>query len=131
MASVKIWEARRQVIGKTNDTYSRNVFIIVHWFDYPWTEVFNRLLAPCLKPPNFREGLDTIWILWVSEDITVWSSKVGEWLNFKFGSFDPDKVDNDGLRSIQDIETHFLDCIGYTRGSPFLFGFDTSDDEAD
>jgi hypothetical protein len=131
LAAGQIENARGQIVRKTSGRYARNVFLIIHFLDYSWVEIFSIFLAPHLAPLTISEDIDAVWVLWVPDEITVWSSQMNDWLNFKFGSLDPDKGSADGIDNIHDAEQYFFKRIGYTGGTPFMWSFKSSDDSSD
>jgi hypothetical protein len=130
-AAGQIEKAESQIVRKTSDRYSRNVFVVVHFLDYSWVEVFSLFLAAHLKPLTLSKDIDSVWVLWVPDEITVWSSNLNDWLNFKFGSLDPNKGSADDVDNIQDAEQYFFERIGYSGGSPFVWDFKSSDNNSD
>ena len=129
-----ISSARKQLHRK-NSADSKNIFIVMHLFDHMIAEGFNAVIAPLLDPLSGVEDIDTVWVLWPFEHLTVWSSERSEWTELLFSgvlsrstTVPPAELDDlerelDGLTILQGAEQYFLTRIGHTGGSPYLFGF--------
>jgi hypothetical protein len=131
--------ARDQLHRKTNAETSRNIFLVIHLFDYFIAECMQPVLGPLLDPLPAIEGVDTVWVLWPLEHLTVWSNEQRAWTDLVFNvghpEFfnvgDPDLVFNvgdpeaetapDEMDALQDAEDYFLARVGHAGGSPYLF----------
>lgn len=134
-AGPSLLKARNQLIGKTSAATSRNAFLVMHMFDHMITEAMSAVMAPLLDPLTGVEDLDTVWVLWPLEHLTVWSSERSEWTELLFSgvlsnsiTVPPPELDDleaelGDLSVLQAAEQYFLTRIGYTGGSPYLYGF--------
>ena len=129
--------ARDQLQRKTNEETSRNIFLVIHLFDYFVAESMRPVLGPLLHPLPDIGGVDTVWVLWPLEHLTVWSTEQRAWTDLLFNiGRDPEAEsapDDDDLDVLPDAENYYLTCVGHTGGSPYLFhisaGGDTDEDE--
>ena len=129
--------ARDQLQRKTNGETSRNIFLVIHLFDHFVAESMRPILGPLLDPLPDIEGVDSVWVLWPLEHLTVWSTEQRAWTDLLFNiGRDPEAEpapDDDDLDVLQDAEDYYLACVGHTGGSPYLFhisaGEDTAGDE--
>jgi hypothetical protein len=117
--------ARDQLQHKTNEDTSRNIFLVIHLFDYFVAESMHPILGPLLHPLPDIEGVDTVWVLWPLEHLTVWSAKQHSWTDLLFNTGgDPEAEpipDHDDLDVLQDAENYYLASVDHTGGSPYLF----------
>ncbi len=116
-------EARDQLHRKTNAETSRNIFLVIHLFDYFVAECMQpSILGPLLDPLPDIEGVDTVWVLWPLEHLTVWSNEQRAWTDLLFNAGDPEaETAPDEMDALQDAEDYFLARVGHTGGSPYLF----------
>lgn len=115
-------------LSEVRDADTRHIFLLVHPFDQLALEVIEEpLVAAVLQPPAGLQGVDFLWVLWVPDQLTVWSVADESWCQMIFSAFDPECPPTDsGWRSIlQTAEERFLFTIKYTSGSPYLFGTET------
>jgi hypothetical protein len=124
-----ILRARKQLLRKTSRAYSRNVFLIVDPIDHITVELFSAVTGPYLKPLRDFPDLDTVWVHWPTEKITVWSKKANRWFNGVVGSRFPLREGVDRFISIQDVERYFLEQIGYPGQPPFVVNLKARDDD--
>ena len=115
-----------QLRTKTSPGQSPNAFLVIHPFDGLAAELIEEvIIAPHLMALD-RSEVDTVWVLWAPEHLTVWSRVKRRWADFLFSAFDSEAdeelVDLHERGLLQGVEEYFLDAIGHTRGSPFLFG---------
>ena len=117
--------ARDQLQQKTTAGTSRNIFLVVHLFDYLVAESMRPILGPSLSPLADIEGVDSVWVLWPLEHLTVWSTERHAWTDLLFNTgrvrgaeSAPDDTELDVL---QDAENYYLASVGHTGGSPYLF----------
>jgi hypothetical protein len=76
---------------------------------------------PALK---YLDRLDSVWVLWVPDHLTVWSRKEQGWKDFIFSAFDPDAAVDAALMEpsvLQAAESRFLEMTGVSGGSPYRF----------
>jgi hypothetical protein len=99
-ASPVLRRARDQLQRKTNAETSRNIFLVIHLFDYFVAESMRPILGPLLDPLPDIEGVDTVWVLWPLEHLTVWSTEQRAWtdLMFNIGGYRRRRVENRGRR---------------------------------
>lgn len=126
--------ARDQLQRKTRAGTSRNIFLVIHLFDYLVAESMRPILGPLLSPLADIEGVDSVWVLWPFDHLTVWSTERRAWtdLLFNIGGYpaaEPSPGDDD-LDVLQDAEDYFLACVGHTGGSPYLFHISADEDSA-
>ena len=115
--------ARDQLHQHTNAETSRNIFLVIHLFDYFVAECMQpSILGPLLDPLPDIEGVDTVWVLWPLEHLTVWSNEQRAWTDLLFNVGDPEaETAPDEMDALQDAEDYFLARVGHTGGSPYLF----------
>src|SRR5262249_54890075 len=103
---------------------SGNVFLIIHPFDYMAFECIHSLVVgPLLPSLSEFTDLDSVWVLWVPNRLTVWSRAEGAWQDVIFDWTDgsePPRESSD-LSVLQEAEVRFLDIRGDKGSSPFLF----------
>jgi hypothetical protein len=114
--------ARDQLHRKTNAETSRNIFLVIHMLDYFVAECMQPILGPLLDPLSDIEDVDTVWLLWPLEHLTVWSNEQRAWTDLVFNAGGPEaETASDEMDVLQDAEQYFLDRVGHTGGSPYLF----------
>jgi hypothetical protein len=114
-------DARSQLRRKTGGGTSMNAFLVIHPFDYVTAECFSDyVIGPYLDPLEDVGDLDTVWVLWHPDHLTMWSRERHEWINLVFGLMNPDEKPGD-LPVLQDAEQYFFTAAGYTGRSPYLF----------
>ena len=134
-AGPALLRARDQLQRKTDVETSRNIFLVIHLFDHFVAESMRPILGPLLHPLPYIEGVDTVWVLWPLEHLTVWSTKQRAWTDLLFNvgrdpKAEPTSDDGD-LDVLRDAENYYLACVGHTGGSPYLFHISTSEDAAE
>lgn len=112
--------AENALTNKARDMDSLNVFLIVHPFDRFALETTESPVIARALPALPVSNLDTVWVLWVPDHLTMWSQVVHSWtdLFFNTGSMEEAPL----LSVLQDAESDFLSGISYRNGSPYLFG---------
>jgi hypothetical protein len=119
--------ASEQLRRKASPGTSLNVFLVIHPFDHLATEIItDPVIGMHLDPLEDDGGLDTVWVLWAPDHLTVWSYARREWINLLFNTWNPDETDERMRRpiqiaSLQQAERYVLTRTGYTGGSPYLF----------
>jgi hypothetical protein len=101
-----------------------NVFLIVHPFDGFAVELPRVVMANALPSPSpALDGLDSIWVLWIPEHLTIWSRESRDWTQVFYTCIDPetDQSEVQGLSALQDLEDDLLDRCGFEGASPYLF----------
>ena len=126
--------ARDQLVCKTRAGTSRDIFLVIHLLDYFVAESMRPILGPLLDPLPDIEGVDSVWVLWPLEHLTVWSTERRAWTDLLFNigrelQAEP-APDDDGLDVLQDAEDYYLACVGHTGGSRFLFRTSADGDTA-
>jgi hypothetical protein len=135
-AAPSLGAAAGALARKCQPGWSRNVFIVIHPLDhFAYELVADSILAPALPPLSGAErlGLDTVWVLWVPDHLTMWSTAEGRWTEMMFRSIDPDEgaaTDLDGLAVLQAAEGAFLRRLGIDE-SPYLFRIAFSQEVSD
>lgn len=114
--------ARDQLHRKTNAKTSRNIFLVMHLFDHFAAECMQHILGPLLDPLTDIERVDTVWVLWPLEHLTVWSNEQRAWTDLLFNVGDPEaETAPDEMGALQDAEDYYLARVGHTGGSPYMF----------
>ncbi|WP_433792703.1 hypothetical protein [Actinoplanes sp. CA-252034] len=106
---------------------SRNSFLIVHPFEsFALETITSTFMAPHMPeiPPDIN--LDTVWVLWVPDHLTMWSRQERQWSELIFTAFDPDDPLKDAYRdhelsALQIASSELLSAIGVTRPDPYNF----------
>jgi hypothetical protein len=79
---------------------------------------FSRLLNPLSDVPE----LDTVWVLWVPDHLSLWSRRHGRWSDLLFTGMNKNELLAPSVLSVlQDAEQDFLDRIGASDASPYLY----------
>jgi len=129
-----VLRAKRQLDMKKRPEHSRNIFLIVHFFDYPTVECYkSQLIAHLLDPIDDLGGIDSMWVLWAPTHLVVWSSEHRQWTNLIFSAIDPSSTIPDRDESIellQQVELEFLKKTNYSGQSPYVFSLTAAGDEA-
>jgi hypothetical protein len=118
------WDQLRR---KTSRGTSMNVFLVIHPLDYVTAECLTEpVIGMYLDPLEDVGDLDTVWVLWAPDHLTVWSYARHEWINLLFDNMNPDETDErtrkpTPLATLQEAEQYFLTRTGHTGGSPYLF----------
>lgn len=125
--------ARDQLHRKTSTETSRNIFLVVHLFDHFVAESMRFILGPLLDPLSDIEGVDTVWVLWPLEHLTVWSNEQHAWtdLLFNIGGEPEAEASPDEMDALQDAEDYYLFRVGHIGGSPYLFRILTAEGTAE
>jgi hypothetical protein len=111
-----------QLLRKTNAGTSRNIFVVIHPFDHFASECMQPILGPLLDPLPDIEGVDTVWVLWPLEHLTLWSKEQRAWTDLLFTAIDSDaQTASDEMDPLQYAEDYFLTQVGHVGGSPYLF----------
>ncbi len=123
-ARPQIEAARSQLLSKSEEGTSRNIFLVVHLLDHPTVECLQEtIIAHHLDPLNDVHDIDSLWVLWVPNHITLWSAQDHRWTNLIVNAINPDEdMEVDMLSVLQDVENKYLAKVGHTGGSPYLFG---------
>jgi hypothetical protein len=70
-----------------------NVFLVIHPFDYMTVECLTSyVIGPDLDPLEDVGDIDTVWVLWDSHHLTVWSSDRHEWTNLLFDCVNSEEI---------------------------------------
>lgn len=114
--------ARDQLHRKTSAKTSRNIFLVMHLFDHFTAECMQPILGPLLDPLPDIDHVDTVWVLWPLEHLTVWSNEQRAWtdLLFNVGGPEAEKAP-DEMDALQDAEDYYLARVGHVGRSPYLF----------
>jgi hypothetical protein len=122
--------AVNQLNKKTNAATSKNAFLLVHPFDHMAIEcIENDVIGPLLDPPEGVDDLATVWVLWVPDHLTMWSRGDHEWIDLFFRAATPEELrdhDPDRLAVLQEAEAYYLERVGHSDRSPYLFRLSSS-----
>ncbi|SDU77018.1 hypothetical protein SAMN04488563_5392 [Jiangella alkaliphila] len=129
-----IQRAKRQLEQKAPIGYSRNIFLVAHYLEYPAVEVYADeipLIAHRLAPLSGLDGIDSVWTLWSPHPILViWSTRDQRWVNVCFAYEEGEGQDDpEEFPLLQQVEAEFMESAG-GRGSPFYFGMTAGDGPA-
>ncbi|GAA1619024.1 hypothetical protein GCM10009733_014220 [Nonomuraea maheshkhaliensis] len=123
-ADVLLRRACDGLATKTDEASSQNAFLVIHPFDNFALETYeHQVIGPFLPDMRSYDGLDSIWVLWVPDHLSVWSKRLGGWTDLIFTAANPDEDHEPRLSVLQDAEAVFLEAIDYRKGSPYNFGF--------
>ncbi|MFI7541385.1 hypothetical protein [Actinoplanes sp. NPDC049599] len=112
---------------------SRNAFLIVHPFEYISVEQATRdVMAPHMPSMPAEVVLDSVWILWFPDHLTVWSRATSDWTELFFRAFREDDFDSEiaDPSVLQAASSRLLSRIRPGASDPYLFGFSAGPDEA-
>jgi hypothetical protein len=98
----------------------------MHLFDHLVAECMEPVLGPLLDPLSDIESVETVWVLWPLEHLTVWSNARSAWTDMLFNLEDPEEETAPDADALQDAEDYYLSRIGHTEGSPYLFQLQAS-----
>jgi hypothetical protein len=119
-----------QLNKKTSAATSKNAFLLVHPFDHMAIEcIENDVIGPLLDPPEGVDDLATVWVLWVPDHLTMWSRGDHEWIDLFFRAATPEELrdhDPDRLAVLQEAEAYYLERVGRSDRSPYLFRLSSS-----
>jgi hypothetical protein len=123
-ARPQIEDARAQLLRKTEEGTSRNIFLVVHLLEHPTVECLQEyIIAHHLDPLKDIQDIDTVWVLWVPGHLTLWSAHNNRWTNLIFDATNPgEDLDVEMLTVLQDVEAEYLARVGNSKGSPYVFG---------
>jgi hypothetical protein len=113
----------RSLNQKAPSEASRNGFLIIHPLDRLALEFTKSdLMAQHMPVPPPELDLDTVWVLWIPDSLTMWSQERGEWIELIFSAFNPDEKNDLGtLPILQEIGLTFADAVGHIGGDPYIF----------
>jgi hypothetical protein len=103
------------------DKTSSNIFLVVHPFDALAVELKYPVLGPLLPDMGYLDGVDSVWVLWVPDHLTMWSREKRGWIDLMFNAINPDESHPQDLSPLQVAEVRFLDARADKGGSPYLF----------
>lgn len=78
-------------------------------------------MAPHLAPLPVDIHLDTVWVLWFPDHLTMWSRERGEWIELLFTTYDPRYQEESDLSVLQQVSSELLSALGYSGGDPYYF----------
>lgn len=104
-----------------SDATSKNIFLVVHPLDALAVDVKHPVLGPLLPDLGYLCDVDSVWILWAPDRLTVWSTERQGWTDLIFNAMNPDETPSQDLSPLQDAEIRFLDACADKSGSPYLF----------
>jgi hypothetical protein len=117
--------ALSQLNRKSEAGHSKNVFLIAHPLDYWIAELTDApLLAHHLDPLVDVVGVDTVWVLWAPDCLTMWSAQDARWVNLIFTAVNQDEsyqADLGGFDVLQHAEAEFLCQTENKTNSPYIY----------
>ncbi|WP_405734964.1 hypothetical protein OG607_41540 [Streptomyces sp. NBC_01537] len=130
-AQSMILKAAKQLRDKSSPDRARVVFIVSHFFDRPYVECLDPLIAHTLAAPTLADEIDAMWVFFAPSHLVVWSVIDQRWTQLLLGSFKEDgtapEVDS-GMELLQHYEALFLERAGIDRPSPFYYSLGTGED---
>ncbi|MEU4162562.1 hypothetical protein [Actinoplanes sp. NPDC026670] len=123
----QIREAARQLDLKISEECSRNAFLIIHPFEHFAVEtVSSHVMAPHLPAIPSDINLDSVWVLWFPDHLTMWSKERQEWIELIFTAFNPEDPDSDEYRdpdltALQIASSRMLSVLTHRHGDPYNF----------
>lgn len=124
--------ATEQLIRKTASNATRNIFLIVNPLDALAVEATeDPPIARLLPPLQVHAEIDSVWVLWVPDHLTVFLPKRNEWIDLIFSAMNENEQQlNRGLLSLlQEAEMEYLATTDQRISSPFVFSMTMEDDE--
>ena len=104
----------------------------MHLFDHFVAECMQPILGPLLDPLPDIGGVDTVWVLWLLEHLTVWSQEQRAWTDLLFNVGGPEaETTPDEMDVLQDAEDYYLARVGHAGESPYLFQLSVDGDTAE
>ncbi|WP_157517578.1 hypothetical protein [Micromonospora rifamycinica] len=130
-----LMQAQNALLRKAPGETSRNIFLVIHPFDRFALETYESpAIGAALAPAAIHPALDTLWVLWVPDHLTVWCTKDQTWTDLLFTGANLDEPPEAGrspLAVLQEAESDFLAAVaghsGYTD-SPYLYEIARSQD---
>lgn len=101
---------------------SKNLFLVVHPLDAWAVELKHPVLGPFLPELGCLKEIDSVWILWSPERLTMWSQRRPGWTDLMFTGMNEDEIPHPSLTPLQEAEVRFLEQRGKWEDSPYLFG---------
>jgi hypothetical protein len=128
-------KSAEQLNRKVQGNCSRNAFIVIHPFEHMAAESVNVFMSPHLPPMPDDINLDSVWVLWVPDHLTMWSRAEQQWTEMMFLAFDPeDPVDADAsyhdLSVLQAASLRLLSRIRPGVADPYVFGLTTKEPDS-
>ncbi|MBT1187828.1 hypothetical protein HET69_28545 [Streptomyces sp. CJ_13] len=124
-AQSMIVKAAKQLRDKSSPDRARVVFIVSHFFDRPYVECLDLLIAHTLTAPTLPDEVDAMWVFLAPSHLVVWSAVDQRWTQLLLGDLKEDgtapEVDS-GMELLQHYEGLFLERAGIERPSPFYYG---------
>ncbi|ATL32221.1 hypothetical protein [Streptomyces formicae] len=124
-AQSMIAKAAKQLRDKSAPDRARVVFIVSHFFDRPYVECLDPVIAHTLSAPTLPDEIDAMWVFFAPSHLVVWSVVEQRWTQLLIGSFKEDmtapEVDFD-MELLQHYEGLFLERAGLDGPSPFYYG---------
>ncbi|MCX4632982.1 hypothetical protein [Streptomyces sp. NBC_01443] len=121
-------KAAKQLREKSSPDRARVAFIMSHFFDWPYTECLDLLIAHTLNAPTLPDEIDAMWVFFAPSHLVVWSAVEQHWTQLLLGSLKEDsavpEIDFD-MELLQHYEGLFLERAGIEGPSPFYYGIKT------
>lgn len=129
-AQSMIAKAAKQLRDKSSPDRARVVFIVSHFFDRPYVECLDPVIAHTLAAPTLPDEIDAMWVFFAPSHLVVWSVVKQRWTQLLLGSLKEDgtapEVDF-GMELLQHYEGLFLERAGIDGPSPFYYGLGTGE----
>jgi hypothetical protein len=129
-AHASVRRAANQLGKKAGAAASKNVFVVVHPFDHMVVECLEYpVIGPLLDPLEEVGALASVWVLWVPDHLTMWSTGDREWVELFFRAASREEVlarEPDRLGVLQEAEGYYLERLAHGGGSPYRFGWSFS-----
>ncbi|MFF4574665.1 hypothetical protein [Streptomyces sp. NPDC001410] len=124
-AQPMIAKAAKQLRDKSSPDRARVVFIVSHFFDRPYVECLDPLIAHTLTAPTLPDEIDAMWVFFAPSHLVVWSAIEQRWTQLLLSSLKEDGTSPEvdfGMELLQHYERLFLERAGIDGPSPFLYG---------
>ncbi|MFI0776236.1 hypothetical protein [Streptomyces sp. NPDC021212] len=129
-AQPMIAKAAKQLRDKSSPDRARVVFIVSHFFDRPYVECLDPVIAHTLTAPMLPDEVDAVWVFFAPSHLVVWPAVEQHWSQLLLGSFEEDgaapEVDF-GMELLQHYEGLFLERAGIDGPSPFYYRVGTGE----
>lgn len=127
-AQSMVAKAAKQLRDKSSPDKARVVFIVSHFFDRPYVECLDAVIAHALTAPTLPDEIDAMWVFFAPSHLVVWSVVEQRWTQLLLGSFKENgtapEVDF-GMELLQYYEGLLLERAGIDGPSPFYYGLRT------
>ncbi len=90
-AQPMVAKAAEQLRDKSSPDRARVVFIVSHFFDRPYVECLDPVIAHALTAPTLPDEIDAMWVFFAPSHLVVWSVVEQRWTQLLIGSFEEDR----------------------------------------